>query len=165
MTDSLFKLVISSTTQQTAKTLSTLERHLALARYERVIILDDDAANCWCTFHMVKLRLQHRVNVMLIEVPMLFIWRDIHRDFALSRPVSTQLRLVATQFFCLVSRHQKKDGFFEHFHELLELIYWNASANFAGNHQHVLFKFASLMRDETGFNRMARILWKWTKAA
>ena len=157
-TEDVFKMVVSSTTQQTAKTLSTLSHKLNLSQYEHIIILDDDAENCWCKYRMIRLRLLHRVNVMLIEVPMLFIWRDIHREFSLARRVSTQPRLVATQFYCMVSKYQVKDELFAYFHDFLELLYVNASVS-----NDNLFKYASLIRDESGFNHMTRILWKWTK--
>merc|ERR1712228_663372 len=80
---SLFKMVISSTTPNTAKTLSTLKHDLDFSQYERIIILDDDGANIWCHHEMDQLYEQHRVNIILDQVSKYSVWSSVYRQFDL----------------------------------------------------------------------------------
>ena len=122
--ESLFKAVISTSTQVTDKTVSTLHgvHYLNLAEYENVIILDDDADAVWCKHDMVELKTRHRVNVQLIQVPAFKIWTDVFRRFR-SLPGLMQFGPNRTEvFYSLIAANQQTDQLFVRFHKLLESI-------------------------------------------
>ena len=121
--ESLFKAVISTSTQlRTAKTISTLHgvHYLNLAQYKNVIILDDDADAVWCKHDMMNLKLQHKVNVQLIQVPHFDVWVDVFRRFR-SLPGLLQYGPNKTEvFYDLIAVNQQTDQLFLRFHKLLE---------------------------------------------
>jgi len=80
-TDSLFKMVISSTDSNTAKTVSTLEYFLKLRKYQSIIILDDDGRNCWCKHRMLELKKHHKVDCILIQMPAFHVWEEANKRF------------------------------------------------------------------------------------
>ena len=123
-------MVISSTwpTRKTAKTISTLSHNLDLLRYEKIIILDDDAINTWCQHEMNTLRSQQK-EIALIQVPAFRVWENIYRQFQSFS--STQI------FYSVISENQQNDAFFNRFHSFLKSLHQNTSQKLedaAANH-------------------------------
>ena len=156
-------MVISSTTQHnTAKTLSTLAHNLNLTQYENIIILDDDADDIWCKHEMYELKKKHKVNVILIEVPVLDIWKDIYRRF-LKLSITTKRHQLSSQrgsntslLYKLIADYHQKDKFFLEFYNFLELLHRGGVKD-----KFVMTQFAALMPDESGFNQMTNMIWRW----
>ena len=146
--NSLFKMVISSTNSHTAKTIATLEYSLDLKKYENIIILDDNGRNCWCRNHMMQLKKHLNVNFILIQVPEFHVWEEAHLRF-------TELSVMSSRsptFTHLVTRKQNKDNFFYHFGLFLQALHRNESLV-------VLFEYAVPIHDVPNFKRLRTLVW------
>ena len=147
-TDFVFKMVVSSTTPGTAKTVSTLEYFLELRRYESIIILDDNGRNSWCKYHMMQLKKHHKVNFILIQVPKFNVWEEANHRF---KELSSWSR-ERVSFTKMVTGKQYKDNLFYHFGLFLNALHQNESHS-------VLFDYAKPIRDMSHSNRLGALMW------
>ena len=144
-------MVISSLTGDTAKTVATLAHNLNLAEYENIIILDDDGRKCWCKFEMMKMRLQHKINFILLQVPPFNVWDDVHYLFGEYYNASSPQR-----FYSLIAAKQYEDNLFFHFRSFLHLLHQKKP--------NALIVFAVPIRDLDRFNRITSLTWwDWFK--
>ena len=148
--ESLFKMVISTTTPGTAKTISTLSNQVNLRLYSNIFILDDLANDVWCKYDMIWLKLWHKVNVMLIQVPSFDIWTSVYHRFD-ALPVSMHYgERASTLLYNMIATNQQIDELFVRFKYFLE-----KSKN--GNVDDVLRQFAFSLPGQ----RLEDVLWKW----
>ena len=117
--DSLFKMVISTRTASTAKTIETLAHNLNLTRYENIIILDDGGNDCWCRYDIVKLRACYNVRVIMMQCTPFSIWETVYDQ---NRPCSSKQK-----FYSVIKKERDKDKELAIFHEYLELLHQNKS--------------------------------------
>ena len=150
----LFRMLISSATPTTAKTISTLSSHVALEKYQHVIVVDDDGRKVWCKHEMIRLRQQHKVNIVLLQVPEFLIWSKVHFSFKLqtqSGRASAADPQMSQRFYSLLAAKQKDDNFFFHFYCFLRLLHQNRTD--------ALTRFAIPIRDFNRFNRVTALWW------
>ena len=113
--------------------------YLNLAKYKNILILDDAADAVWCKHDMIELKMRHRVNVQLIQVPPFDIWADVFRRFRwLYGPNTTEI------FYNLIAANQQTDQLFARFHKLLE------SLKTDGDVRKQLDEFAVLIPNQNG---------------
>ena len=115
-------MVISSTTPNTAKTIATLAHKLHLNRYKDIIIVDDDGRASWCKHEMIRWRLHHKVNFILLQVPVFSIWNRVYRD--LRKLPQSQRR---HRFYPFIKAKQNEDSVFSHLSAFLTLLHQNVN--------------------------------------
>ena len=71
---------------------------------------------------MFELRLQHKVNVTLIQVPHFNIWSDVYRSFYSLSPLLQYGTTNMNTFYKLLAANQQTDQLFVKFHKFLESI-------------------------------------------
>ena len=151
--DFVFKMVVSSTTPDTAKTVATLGHHLDLPKYENIIILDDNGRNVWCKYYMTQLKKHHNVNFILIQVPEFHAWQHANRRY---RELLDSKR-VQKPFVHYVTRKQNKDNLLYHFAVFLKALHRNKSIS-------ILFEYAKPVRDMSNFILKGSLAWwDWDK--
>ena len=94
--------------------------YLNLADYKNILILDDEADAVWCKYDLIELKLRHKVNVQLIQVPPYDIWRDVFRRFRWLSPLLQYGPNKTEIFYDLIAANQQTDQLFVRFHKLLE---------------------------------------------
>ena len=129
----IFKMVISTSTPSTAKTIETLEHNLDLSQYENVIILDDGGTDCWCRHKMVELAARHKMEILLIECPQFLVWDSVykrHRTWSLVKNNRSPLALLrwSQYFYSLIKNERDSEEEFILFHEYLKFLHQNKSS-------------------------------------
>ena len=151
-------MVVVSMTPTTAKTLATLAKQLNLAQYKNIIILDDEANDVWCKHDMIELKLFHRVNIVLIQVPAFNVWNVVYpRFYAMSTPLQTGEGAIE-MLYDIISGQQQVDELFVRFEDYLRRLRGRFLQQIQGETHLVLRQFAYSMPGQ----RMDDILWKWT---
>ena len=142
----LFKMVISSTTPNTAKTIATLAHKLHLNRYKDIIIVDDDGRASWCKHEMIRWRLHHKVNFILLQVPVFSIWDRVYRDLR-KLPKSQRKH----RFYPFIKAKQNEDSVFSSLSAFLTLLHQNVN--------NLLTQFAMPIRDRNCSSQMTPAWW------
>ena len=119
-------MIVSSTTSQTAKTISTLSHNLNVSQYENIIILDDYRGG-WCKYELMQLKSSNNnLKIFLIQVPPLTVWNNVYREFEAmneSNSAAVSKPRDATKFFyALIAKHRNQDKMFVRFQEFLVLL-------------------------------------------